>query len=316
MARAIWSGSISFGLVNVPVKVFTAVREHSLQFHQVEKATGARIRYQKVSEQSGQEVAAEGIELGYEFTKGKLVTVDPDQLSELRPRTTKTIDITDFVALSEIDPMFYDRTYWLVPDSEAVRRPYGLLVHAMQDRQQVGVGTVVMHTKQYLAVIRPLDGALALSTMHFADEVVARSDLPDLPTTTKPASRELRLATQIIDTLSTTWDPGRYHDTYTNQVKKLIEQRAQGRHITGEESPAEPAEVVDLVAALEASLKGANKAGRSRSGQEMSNQAGRRAPGRESSRRPASARKASSKPKASGRKTAGSGRKTQSRKTA
>lgn len=301
MARAIWSGSISFGLVNVPVKVFTAVREHSVHFHQVEKGTGARIRYQKVSEQTGKEVAAQDIELGYEISKGKLVTVDPDELSELRPRTTKTIDITDFVALSDIDPVFYDRTYWLVPDGESVERAYRLLVHAMQDRQQIGIGTVVMHTKQYLAAIRPLDGALAMSTMHFADEVVARSDMQNLPTSSKPASQELRLATQIIDTLSTRWDPRRYQDTYTDQVQDLIKQRARGRHINVEEAPAEQGPVLDLMAALEASLKGATKPGKPSAERQA---AGRRSPNRKPGTKANASTANASRRKAPSRKSA------------
>jgi DNA end-binding protein Ku len=258
MARAIWSGSISFGLVNVPVKVFTALREHSIHFHQVEKGTGSRIRYEKVSERTGEQVASDDIELGYELAKGQLVTVDPAQLGELRPRTTRTIDITDFVDLADIDPVYYDRTYWLAPDGEGAQRPYTLLLHAMQDRQQVGIGTVVVRNKQYLAAIRPRDGALAMSTMHFADEVL---DQPDVGRGGSPAAKELDLATQIIDTLSSSWDPARYRDTYTDEVKDLIERQAHGEHIVAEESEA-TGEVVDLMAALEASLRAADQKGK------------------------------------------------------
>ncbi len=259
MARAIWSGSISFGLVNVPVKVFTALREHSVHFHQVEKGTGSRIRYEKVSEGSGQQVAANDIELGYEVAKGRLVTVDPAQLGELRPRTTRAIDISDFVDLADIDPVYYDRTYWLAPDGEAAQRPYTLLLHAMQDRHQVGIGTVVMRNKQYLAAIRPRDGALAMSTMHFADEILGQPDFGGGSSkVSSPASKELHLATQIIDALSSPWDPGRYRDTYTEEVKDLIERQAHGEHIVAEE-PRAQGEVVDLMAALEASLRTASQ---------------------------------------------------------
>jgi DNA end-binding protein Ku len=266
MPRAIWSGSISFGLVNVPVKVHTAIRDHAAHFHQVEKGSGSRIRYEKVSERSGDKVESDDIELGYELAKGKLVTVDRDQLDELRPRSTRTVEIADFVDLSEIDPVFYDRTYWLAPDGEAAHRPYFLLVAAMEDRRQAGIGTVVMRNKQYLAAIRPREGALAMSTMHFADEVVPKSDLDTLPARrAKPAPKELRLATQIIDSLSTEWDPKRYRDTYTDEVRKLIEQQAEGKHVVVEESAAQEAPVVDLMAALEASLAAAAKGGGSRS---------------------------------------------------
>ena len=174
MARAIWSGSISFGLVSVPVKVLPAVREHTVHFHQVERKSGSRIRNEKVAEKSGKEVNSSEIELGYEKGNGDMVVLESSELDELRPASTRTIDITDFVELAEVDPVFYARTYWLAPDGEPAVRPYRLLVAAMDRRERVGIGMVVMRNKQYLAAIRPRDGALALSTMHFADEVVAR----------------------------------------------------------------------------------------------------------------------------------------------
>ncbi len=271
MARAIWSGSISFGLVNVPIKVYSAVREHTVHFHQIERGTGSRIRYEKVSEQSGQEVATKDIELGYELAKGRLVTVDPADLTELQPRTTKTIDISDFVDLSEIDPVYYNRSYWLGPDGAAAERPYSLLVHAMEERRRAGIGMVVIRNKQYLAAIRPRDGALAMSTMYFADEVVAKDGVPGLPSRkTTPPPAERRLAVQIIDALRTDWDPARYQDTYTDRMKELSQRQAEGKQlVAGEESPGET-RVVDLMVALEASLRSAGGRGgrrpRSRSG--------------------------------------------------
>src|ERR1700722_2560223 len=199
MARAIWSGSISFGLVNVPVKVYSAVRLHTMHFHQIDKASGSRIRYEKVADKTGEEVDSGDIEFGYEISKGKLVVVDPEELAALRPRTTRTIDITDFVDLAQIDPVYYNQTYWLAPDGEGAERAYGLLVAAMEERAKVGIGMVVMRRRQYLAAIRPRDGALALSTMHFADEVLPRSSVGPVPTASKTPVKELRLATQIID---------------------------------------------------------------------------------------------------------------------
>ena len=175
MARSVWSGSISFGLVNVPVKAYTAVREHQVHFNQLDKKSGARIRYEKVSEKTGKEVDADDIELGYEIRSGRYVTFDKDEIEELKPESTKTIDVEDFVALADIDPIYYDRTYWLAPDGDAAKKAYPLLLAAMEDRERVGIGSVVMRNKQYLAAIRPLDGALAMSTMRFADEIVRRS---------------------------------------------------------------------------------------------------------------------------------------------
>jgi DNA end-binding protein Ku len=278
MPRAIWSGTISFGLVSVPVKVFTAVREHTVHFHQLERSTGSRIRYQKVSERSGQEVPADQIELGYELSKNQLVTVDPDQIDELRPRSTRTIEIVDFVDLADIDPAFYHKTYWLGPDGEAARRPYALLAAAMIDRHQAGIGTLVLRNKQYLAAVRPRDDVLALSTMHFADELVSPSDVDFLPSKGRaPEPKELRLATQLIDSLRTEWDPRRYRDDYTDEVKDLIKRQAAGQQIVVEESPAQDAKVLDLMTALEASLQAVSNRGQSRASREkkMEEAAGR-----------------------------------------
>jgi DNA end-binding protein Ku len=191
-----------------------------------------------------------------------MVVVDPGELDELRPRTTRTIDITDFVELSEVDPVYYNRTYWLVPDGDAATRAYRLLVSAMEDRGRAGIGMVVMRNKQYLAAIRPREHALAMSTMRFADEVVARSDIDGLPSkSTKPDAKELKLANQIIDSLAGPWKPERYHDTYTEQVRELIKAHEKGKDIVVEEAPAARVETADLMEALEASLKAARSRG-------------------------------------------------------
>ncbi|MEA2826714.1 MAG: end-binding protein Ku [Actinomycetota bacterium] len=265
MARAIWSGSISFGLVSVPVKAYAAVRDHNVHFNQLEKGTGARIRYQKVSDKTGKEVSGDDIESGYEVSSGKYVVVDTEEIQDLRPRTTRTIDVTDFVDLDEIDPVYYERTYWLAPAGEAAERPYRLLLAAMEAEKKAGIGTVVMRTKQYLAAIRPLDGALAMSTMRFADEVVPQSEIDALPRKgAKPDAKELKLAAQIIGSLATDWDPKRYHDTYTEELKDLIGAKAKGKKITVEEPAPTEGKVVDLMQALEASLAAARKGGGSK----------------------------------------------------
>ena len=264
MPRAIWSGSISFGLVNVPVKLYSAVREHKVRFHQVDRATGSRIRYEKVAEKTGKQIDPDQIELGYEVEKGKLVTLESSELEELRPETTRMIEIADFVELAEVDPAYYDRTYWLIPDGEAAARAYRLLVEAMEDRSRVGIGTVVMRNKAYLAAIRPRDGALAMSTMHFADEVVPVSKVASVPSgkSSKPEERELKLATQIVDSLASDWEPEKYKDTYSEEVTKLIKAHAEGEDIVvTEPGPQKGGEVVDLMAALEASLQAASGRG-------------------------------------------------------
>ena len=229
MARAIWTGSISFGLVNVPVKVYAAVHDHEVHFNQLEKGTGARVRYEKVSEKSGDTLEANDIELGYNLGKGQYVVVDRDELDELRPATTSTIDVTDFVELADIDPIYFAHTYWLAPSGQEADRAYQLLAAATERAGRVGIGTVVMRNKQYLAAIRSVDGVLAMSTMHFADEVVAPSDIDGLnPSHAKPDPKEMGLASQIIESLGSKWDPKRYHDTYTEQLPRTAGPQSQG----------------------------------------------------------------------------------------
>ena len=261
MARPVWRGSISFGLVNVPVKTYTAVRDHDIHFHQLEKKSGSRIRNRKVAEKSGKEVDADDIELGYEVRAGRYVTFDRDELKELRPSSTKAIDITDFVALDDIDPIYYERTYWMVPDGDQARSSYQLLLAAMEERQRVGIGTVVMRNKQYLAAIRPLDGVLAMSTMRFADEVVPRGEIDELPSRrATPAAKELRMAEQLIDALAADWKPERYHDTYVEELRARIEAKADGADTDAQDDEPEPsADIVDLTEALERSLKKAKR---------------------------------------------------------
>ncbi len=256
MARPVWKGSISFGLVNVQVKAFTAVRDHDVHFHQLQKGTGSRIRNRRVSEKSGREVDADNIEMGFEISKGKYVTFSKDELEELRPASTRTIEVSDFVALEDVDPIFYDRTYWLAPDGDAAKTAYQLLLAAMEERGRAAIGTVVMRNKQYLTAIRPLDGALAMSTMRFADEVVARKDIDDIPARrSKPEVKALKLATQIIDSLAGEWKPEQYHDTYAEELRDRIKAKHKGKEIVEDESTEKKADVLDLMEALEASVR-------------------------------------------------------------
>ena len=264
MARPIWSGSISFGLVNVPVKAYTAVRDHDVHFHQLDKKSGARIRNKKVSEKSGKEVDADEIQLGFEIQKGRYVTFDKDEVKQLKPASTRAIEVTDFVALEDVDPIYYDRTYWLGPANDDGKQAYQLLLSAMEDRERVGIGTVVMRNKQYLAAVRPLDGALAMSTMRFADEVVARSEVDGVPTRrSKPEAKALKLAVQIVDSLAGDWKPEQYHDTYVEELRKRIKAKDRGKEFVEEETMDDSsADVLDLMQALEASVKKKGKGGR------------------------------------------------------
>ena len=296
MAKTVWNGAISFGLVSVPVKAYTAVREHTVHFHQLEKGTGARIRYRKVSEKNNREVESKNIESGYEVSRGSYVIVDPDELEDPRIPSTKSIDISDFVRLDDVDPVYYAYTYWLAPDGKAAEHLYRLLLAAMDKEQQVGIGRVVMRNKQYLAAVRPLGRALALSTMHFADEIVDPGDVEGIPAAapkskSKAKADELALAGQIIKSMTTDWKPDRYHDDYTEQLRDLIGRKAKGETITPEPEPEEPgAKIVDLTEALEASLAAA-----------------RRRPSRQPSTKPGPKPGAKTTAKATGKKTARSG---------
>ena len=257
MARPVWTGSVSFGLVNVPVKAHTAVRDHDVHFHQLEKSSGSRIRNKKVSEKTGRQVDDDDIEMGFEMTNGRYVTFEKDELRDLRPASTRAIEVTDFVALDEIDPIYYERTYWLVPDGEPARKAYQLLLAAMEERERVAIGTVVMRNKQYLTAVRPLDGVLAMSTMRFADEVVPRSDIEGLPRRgTKPDPKAMKMAVQIVDGLTGEWRPQNYHDTFAEELRKQIKAKDSGKKVV-EPKPATDAKVLDLMAALEASVESA-----------------------------------------------------------
>jgi DNA end-binding protein Ku len=252
--RSIWSGSISFGLVSVPVKLVTAVRKKDVRFHQLHAKDGARIAQKRVCSAEGVEVAWEELAKGYEISPGQYVMIEPEELEELDPVATHTIDIEDFVALDEIDPLFFDASYYLVPDDRA-GKAYRLLVDAMTDAGQVGIARVVMRTKQYLCAVRPVDSALVLTTMNFADEVVSRAELDGLPEAEVDASeRELRMARQLIESLTTEFEPERYQDTYRERVLALIEQKAAGQELVAPPTVQQPAPVIDLMAALEASL--------------------------------------------------------------
>jgi DNA end-binding protein Ku len=256
----IWSGNISFGLVTVPVKLVSAVRSKDVRFNQLEEGTGARIRYRRVSEASGEEVPNERIQKGYEISSGQYVVVDNEELEKLTPKASHTIDIQDFVDLEQIDPIYFEQPYYLVPD-RAAERPYRLLIEAMTDLQKVAVGKIVLRAKEHLVAIRPLDGALCIETMRHADEVIPIESLEEIPRgdDVAPNEKELDMARQLIEALASGFEPEKYHDEYREQLLGIIEKKAAGEEIVAEPLVEEPAKVVDLMAALEASLARAGK---------------------------------------------------------
>jgi DNA end-binding protein Ku len=255
MARSIWSGAISFGLVNVPVKLFSAVSRKTVRFNQLNQETGNRIQQKRVDPETGEEVSYDQIVKGFELTKDRYVVITPDELDALDPERTRTIDIEDFVDLEDIDPIYYDHPYYLVPDKGAAKA-YGLLLNAMEASGKVAIARVVIRSKEALVAIRPAGDLLMMETMIFHDEVVPHEDLDDLPEAKdlKASERELKMAQQLIDSLSSEFDPSKYRDEYRDKVLDLIERKASGEEIAVQPEAPAPAKVPDLMAALEASL--------------------------------------------------------------
>src|SRR5437764_8288535 len=258
MPRSIWTGAISFGLVNVPVKLYSAVSKKTVRFHQLHETDGIRIQQKRVCPADGEEVPFDQIVKGYEITPDQYVVVTPEELEAIEPRKTKTIDIEDFVDLEDIDPIFYDHPYYLLPGTGAAK-PYKLLVTAMEDAGKVAIARVVIRQKEQLVAIRPTGDILTMETMNFADEVVPHDRFDETPGEEVDTNeREVDMARQLIESLSAGFDPSKYHDTYRERVLELIERKAEGKEIAVQ--PAEePQPVPDLMAALEASVNAARQ---------------------------------------------------------
>ena len=256
MPRSIWSGAISFGLVNVPVKLYSAVSRKTVRFHQLNSDTGHRISQKRVDSVTDEEVPYDNIVKGFELTKDRYVVVTPEELDSVSPEKTRAIDIEDFVDLEDIDPIFYDHPYYLVPDKGA-GKAYGLLLEAMRESGKVAIARVVIRSKEQLVAIRPAAGdVLTMETMIFHDEVVPTDDLEGVPDAKdlKTSDRELKMAQQLIDSLSSDFEPSKYHDEYREKVLELVERKAEGEEIAIQPQEEEPTKVPDLMAALEASL--------------------------------------------------------------
>jgi DNA end-binding protein Ku len=234
------------------VRLFRAQAPQDVRFHQLHAKDNVRIQQKRVCPIDGEEVPYDDIVKGYEIAPEQYVVITPDDLAALDPKVTHTIDIEDFVDLDEIDPLYFDHGYYIVPADRA-EKAYGLLVRAMEDTRKVGIARFVMRTKEYLCAVRPRNGALVLATMLFADEVVGTEEL-EIPEIEEPSQKELTMARQLIESLSTEFEPERYHDDYREKVLEMIEQKAKGNEIVTQPEAEEPAPVVDLMAALEASL--------------------------------------------------------------
>ncbi|MGD9990894.1 Ku protein [Pseudonocardia sp.] len=258
MARAIWTGSITFGLVSIPVGLHTATGDHTVHFHQFERGTSDRVRNKRVNERTGDEVDYDDIVKGADIGDGEHVVIDPEELDAIAPGRSRNLEISDFVELADIDPVWYQRTYRLAPTEEQYARPYALLRRAMTETGRAGVGTFVMRGKEYLAAVRPDGDLLVLQTLFFADEVRDPDDL-DVPGRVQVKGRELQMATSLIDSMSTDWDPTRYRDTYRDRVEKLVDDKKAGNETVVEAEPPDATEMSDLLAALERSVEQARR---------------------------------------------------------
>jgi DNA end-binding protein Ku len=307
MARAIWSGTVSFGLVSIPVRLFNATSPKDVRFHQFDRESGRRIRYRRVTESASDwdrpggfdappredvaleesggsdvppraeprditdrpdpshseetAVSYEDVIKGYEVDRDRFVMVSPEELEALRPEQSRTIEIEHFVNLQDIDPVYFEKSYYLAPQrGVGAEKPYGLLLAAMERSGRVGVARFVLRSKEYLAAIRPVRGMLGLETMFFDDEVRTAGEIDNVPVAAEPAPRELQVAMRLIELLVTEWDPGQYQDTYRQRVMELIEGKLEAEVIHVSEPEPRPATgIPDLMAALKASVEAAKK---------------------------------------------------------
>ena len=260
MPRPVWSGTISFGLVAIPVRLYNGVSKKSISFNQLDDRTMSRIKLKKVSADTGEDVPDEHIVKGFEISKGRYVVVDPDELEPFIPSATKTIELEEFVDLTDIDPVYFDSPYIVAPDR--TQKPYVLLARAMEEAGKVGIARFVMRNKQYVAALRAQNGSLLMSTMVYTDEVVGIDKIEELEglDAVVVAEKEVRMAEALVDSLSAKFEPSKYQDVYRANVLELIERKAAGEALGQPAVSASPPKVVDLMAALEASVAAAKQA--------------------------------------------------------
>ncbi|RSS86911.1 Ku protein [Streptomyces sp. WAC02707] len=283
MARAIWTGVITFGLVSVPVGLFTATENHTVHFHQLQRGTSDRIRNRRVNERTGEEVDPGDIVKGYEVGEGEgeYVVVEPDELDEIAPGRSRALEITDFVDLDGIAPVYFDRTYYVAPRGKEYLKVYELLRAALAESGKAGVATFVMRNRQYLTVLRAEDEVLVLQTLHWADEVRDPGrELPELPSERAGRDKELDMALRLVDALSGPWEPERYHDTYQEKVRELVRAKAEGQEVAVAGEAPQATNVVDLMDVLRGSLERAGGARGGKPAAESKGTGGGRSAGR------------------------------------
>lgn len=279
MARAVWSGALSFGLVALPVQLFTATESHTIRFNQLQRGTSDRVRNKRVNERTGEEVPMEEIVKGFDMGD-EYVVVEPDELDEIAPGQSKSMEITGFVDLDQVEPVFFDKTYYLAPKGKEYAKVYALLHSALAQSNKVGIATVVMRNREYLVAVKAEGDVLAMHTMHWADEVRdPHREIGSLPEETQVAEKELQTAVQLVEALSIDWNPEEYHDTYQEKVLQLVEAKRTGQTVEKGEPPPRSTNVIDLMDALRASVEQA-KTTRKSSEEEAPEAAGGRPPAR------------------------------------
>ena len=272
MARAIWTGSLSFGLVNIPVGLYSATEDKTVHFHQFQRGTSSRIRYRRVNEDTGDEVDYDDIVKGADIGNGDYVLLTPEELEEVEPGRSRTIEIVDFVEAAEIDPIYYQKTYYVAPRNDGAKRAYALLTRAMEKSDRVGIATFVMRSKQYLTAIRPQSKVLTLETMFFADEVRdPRKEIGQIPDQRSVGKKDLDTAVSLIESMTTRWEPDSYRDSYRDRVSQLIHAKARDEEVVSQDEPQDEERVVDLMDALQASVERArgHKAGNTRQARKL-----------------------------------------------
>jgi DNA end-binding protein Ku len=256
MAASVWSGYLTFGLISMPVRLFSGARSSGISFNQLHRTDHQRVKQQLICSADGQVLDRSDIVKGYEYRKGEYVIVEPEEIKKIEPKTAKTMEILEFVKSEEVDPVYFESSYYMVPE-EAGRRPYALLTKALEESEYVAIAKLTMHNREYTVFLRPHKGGMMLHTMYYAEEVreVESFGAPDV----EIKEAEIKVAHQLIEALADKWDPEKYHDNFQGNLKKLIETKLEGGTIQAVEQPKKLAPVVDLMAALKESLQNAKK---------------------------------------------------------
>ena len=251
MASSVWSGYLTFGLISMPVKLFSGARSNNISFNMLHRDDNTRVKQQLWCPTDERVVERSEIVKGYEYRKGEYVIIEPEEIKKIEPKTAKAMEILEFVEYKDVDPVYFESSYYLVPD-EAGRKPYALLTRAMEETGYVAIAKITMHNREYTVFLRPHEGGLMLHTMYYVDEVRKLESFGPLDVELKDA--EVKVAHQLIEALADKFEPEKYHDTFEENLKQLIKARLEGREVTPVEKPRKLAPVVDLMAALKESL--------------------------------------------------------------